>query len=770
MTHISHPRYRFVPGQPVLITEVDERDHSETKRVYLVQERIGEHVHFRGREQPSLFLRLTDTEIAPMLSESRLKVLPMADRNAAEAAIIRFQQLHPSTLTEEAKAELARKKAYIDALNDRSRSSHKGRTGWDRVLEVKERLKDENAPTCLRTVQAWRRAFELRDGTIGGLIRKRDINGQRPSRLHPIVQEVFDEAISRYYMNKDAPTLMDAYGSACTMLEEKKKAHPAIADQLDAHYTTFTRWLRKKFDQHLVNLRRHDRNTANRRSGMVGPGPTYDRPLQVVFIDSTPIDLIHVDALGNPRERLTLTVAIDAFSRMVVGFYLGPDKPSWITVSEAIRCGMAPKGWVQVLYKDKTVTPWPCCGQFEVIVVDWGPENRIKELPMVLGTFGIDADFNAAEHPDWKGVVERFFREANRAFHTLPGTTKSNPKQLGKLDPIERAREEGLTFDQIFEFFTIWLVDIYHNHLHRELGMSPLQKWEEGCKTADILPQPSDEQLAVLLGRIGRAQIQKYGINFLWMRYSAPELRDLRPGDGTSRRVKFYYDPGNLGCIWVEDQKNNRVIQAFSNKYSYASQVTEAFHRRIWNELCKENGGKRPTRKQLAARFARLRAEFVQTKPPRHRIKRGKEPGPARRLPRDAHFRGLPGAVPLAPAGGDLFGDATKLQPSAATGAEVEDRAHLVDDEDRSPFPEIVLGTPPDETAPDPDEDDDELEDDVADEIQTDADVSLKESETSGSQAQPVGPEATGPEVPDSDIEAVCQKWLSFDRKKNRAP
>lgn len=764
----ARPRYRFKEGQPVLMTLVDEERNTEAKKVYIVQERIGEYVHFRERGG-SGFERLSDGQIAPMLSDGRIKPLAMADRDTSEEAILQFYLMHPTRLSDTAKQGLEHKKTYIAALEDRHQKHFAGKTAQERIASAAKQLNDAAPPESVRTVQIWRRLFNERDRTLGALIRKRDIHAARPSRLHPIIQDIFDQSIERYYLNKDALTLKDAWGYASAAIEEAQKENASCAEDLRVpDYTTFWRWLKRRFDRHTVNLHRHDRNTANALSGMVGPGPVYERPLQVVFVDSTAIDLLWRDERGSVRKRLYLTVAVDAFSRMVVGFYLGPQNPSWITVSEALRCAMSPKAWVETLYgkKGKISTEWPCHGMPEMIVVDWGSENRIKELPVVLSTLGITLNYNPAEHPDWKGTVERFMREANRMFHSLPGTTKSNPKHRGKLNPVERAREDGLSFEQIHELFTRWVVNIYHNHEHRELAMSPLQKWEEGCQKCDVLPQPSEQELAIYLGRIQYAEIQKYGINFLWMRYSHPALRAFRPGDGSSARVKFYYDPGNLGCIWVEDPnpKSNRIVQAFSNKYSYASRVTELLHKEIWNRVRRAKRGQRPTEKELAAEWARMHGEFVVTKPPRTRVERRSEPGAARRLPRDAHFRGLPGVAPIAPAKGDLFNDSTKIIGSPGTSTPASDATRATRDDLDHAGPTIVLGTPP--------------EDDEAAPKLTGPKKRLTKGRTHEAVVRPAGPDTQDgrhkrPTTPPEGVDDVIESWLEkgdrpfFERKSS---
>ena len=58
------------------------------------------------------------------------------------------------------------------------------------------------------------------------------------------------------------------------------------------------------------------------------------RPLEVIQIDHTLVDLVVVDEETRaPLKRPWLTLAADAFTRMIAGFHLSMDPPSPLSVS-----------------------------------------------------------------------------------------------------------------------------------------------------------------------------------------------------------------------------------------------------------------------------------------------------------------------------------------------------------------------------------------------------------------------------------------------------
>lgn len=102
---------------------------------------------------------------------------------------------------------------------------------------------------------------------------------------------------------------------------------------------------------------------------------SVDRPLAIVQIDHTKLDLIVVDEVyRKPLARPWLTLAIDVFSRMVVGFYLSLEAPSSAAAGMCIAQGILPKD--AALAKWELETPWPVCGKMAAIHCDNGKDFR----------------------------------------------------------------------------------------------------------------------------------------------------------------------------------------------------------------------------------------------------------------------------------------------------------------------------------------------------------------------------------------------------------
>ncbi|HLO74843.1 MAG TPA: hypothetical protein VK196_00125 [Magnetospirillum sp.] len=92
-------------------------------------------------------------------------------------------------------------------------------------------------------------------------------------------------------------------------------------------------------------LKREGKKAAHDKFGAVkGNFPGADSPLSVVQIDHTLLDIIVLDEeMRLPIGRPWLTLAIDVFSRMVVGYHLSLDHPSAFAIGLCLCHGMLDK-------------------------------------------------------------------------------------------------------------------------------------------------------------------------------------------------------------------------------------------------------------------------------------------------------------------------------------------------------------------------------------------------------------------------------------------
>jgi putative transposase len=137
-----------------------------------------------------------------------------------------------------------------------------------------------------------------------------------------------------------------------------------------------------------------------------------------VQIDHTLVDVIVVDsATRTPIQRPWLTLAIDVYSRCVVGFYLSLEPPSATSVAMCILHTALPKApWLAARKIDET---WPIQGIMKRLHLDNAKEFRSEALRRGCEQYGIEIDFRPVRTPHYGGHIERLIGTMMGQVHLL---------------------------------------------------------------------------------------------------------------------------------------------------------------------------------------------------------------------------------------------------------------------------------------------------------------------------------------------------------------
>jgi putative transposase len=119
-----------------------------------------------------------------------------------------------------------------------------------------------------------------------------------------------------------------------------------------------------------VDRQRWGRKIANTRHKFKRSQQLATRILARVEIDHSLLKVV-VGSEAGPIGQPWLTISIDYYSRMVVGFCLGFEPPSYGVIMEALRHTILPKTYLKERYP-RVQGLWPCCGLPEKIVCDRG--------------------------------------------------------------------------------------------------------------------------------------------------------------------------------------------------------------------------------------------------------------------------------------------------------------------------------------------------------------------------------------------------------------
>src|SRR3546814_7478895 len=122
--------------------------------------------------------------------------------------------------------------------------------------------------------------------------------------------------------------------------------------------------------------------------------------------DATPFQVLVIDEKGRVHERLTLTLVIDVYSRVILGFHLGFEAESWSGYCQALRNAMSPKTYLEKLYP-VLAGAWPVEGQIETIISDSTTALMNARFMNALGSLGINHEPTKNASPANKDLVDR---------------------------------------------------------------------------------------------------------------------------------------------------------------------------------------------------------------------------------------------------------------------------------------------------------------------------------------------------------------------------
>ncbi|MBC3787755.1 helix-turn-helix domain-containing protein [Spirosoma utsteinense] len=379
--------------------------------------------------------------------------------------------------------------------------------------------------------------------------------GKGNKRTSPEVEKIIEQAIERIYLTREGNSKAAAYEEVRRLCHRNQiKAVPC--------YDTFRRRINSLADGTVVRRREGEKRYRARfhvSNGSVCDENDIPFPLHTAEIDSSPVDAILVDDyFRQPLGRPNLTLAIDVYSRMILGFHLSFDPVSADSVAQCIAHAVCPKErWLEQMGVEGQ---WPCWGIPERFRVDNGNEFRNGAYQAACNNYDIRIDWR--DHVEDGAVIERLIGTSMRSIHQVPGTTQSNVQQKGDYNSQQEAT---LTLKAFERWFTWWVIK-YNNQVHAGIGMPPLIKYLHAFHPPDgppirSLPDYITDTLSVRLdfAPYQERTIQRKGVVMEHIWYYDPLFKWLRH-DHRDRKYVFRRLPGNVGSIWLRDPTTGEYV------------------------------------------------------------------------------------------------------------------------------------------------------------------------------------------------------------------
>lgn len=316
-------------------------------------------------------------------------------------------------------------------------------------------------------------------------------------------------------------------------------------------------------------------------------------PGELLQFDSTVADVYLVSSFNRRWiiGRPVITVAIDVFSRTIVGFNVSLKGPSWETARLTLENVAADKvAFCRRYGVTITEADWPNCHLPTEVLGDRG-ELMTTQLRKVIERLGIHIANTPPRRADWKAIVERAFRLCNdHLIHWLPGTTHVTEEELSRrayemdaaldLHQFRRALIQLFLFHNLKHFMK-WY-DLSEFQIADQVQRIPIELWNWGRRnrTGRGRIQPVEVIRRNLLYS-GTASISERGIYFEQAYYAFPpgEQKDwwLRAYRRGRDPVAVLYDPRDMTTIYLDHSKNLPPVECHLYDWQQAYQGHDWF-------------------------------------------------------------------------------------------------------------------------------------------------------------------------------------------------
>ncbi|KOE96922.1 DDE-type integrase/transposase/recombinase [Vibrio parahaemolyticus] len=347
----------------------------------------------------------------------------------------------------------------------------------------------------------------------------------------------------------------------------------------------------------------------------LGPGSRYE-------IDATIADIYLVDDDDSDKiiGRPTIYMVIDVFSRMVAGFYIGFDNPSFPVAMKALICSFDSKVKACAEYGiDISEEQWPCVGIPDVLLADRG-ELMSHQVNYLVDAIGVRLESAPPRRGDAKGIVERSFGTLQDKFKPyMPGVVTGNKvKKHGERDyRVEAAVARS-------DFIEILLYSILAHNLNKplekydrapdmpeSLPSIPIELWRWGLqhRTGRLRAIDTDIAKILLLPR-QKVTVSELGIKLWGLTYTGKEVIQtgwMHRSSEVSRPKKLFaaYELGSANHIYLfpEEGKNTFWVCELASR-------SREFRDLTWYQVWERQAAQKQTLAEANYQFAPVERDF----------------------------------------------------------------------------------------------------------------------------------------------------------------
>jgi putative transposase len=531
--------------------------HSEIlyygERLLVVMGEDGKEVLLR-RQADRKILSLTYEELVEAYGIGQFEALGPVGKGGEPAPVNQLFEFAP----ESHKAEARRRHSYVKAMlagNVRTYSGDLKKFAQSH----KEKIDDPEKAPCPRTLLDWKSAFLLGGCTLQSLLPRHRSKGRRGLLDDPHLANLWDEAKTTFYLTQRRPNKLRFQKHLKYLIDQYNQDSTKPGELRCPDRSTVCRWLQDE-DLYATLARQRGEKYAKDFFGEPGEGFVASRILELVEADGQWSPNRLYDPETDQYRQPMVLVAIDSFSRAVVGYAIG-----WAENTEEVLAlyenMLWPKGPAVdgdgVILSD---VEWPVFGIPERIIADNGQGFRSKRVEVALAEIGCVNHAAIPRRPKNKPLIERFYRTLMTTFYKEPQVfIEKNSTEYRDRDP----RKEGvLTLDQYRAGFQKWLTEVYMNTRHTGIQETPLQRWTASAEKYPPKPVRNPSARALFSAKVVDRTLERRGVRVNNRWYCSKEVNELFCRGNAPDKVSVYLTGAEPDFVYVFDPLSTRMLRA----------------------------------------------------------------------------------------------------------------------------------------------------------------------------------------------------------------
>lgn len=470
------------------------------------------------------------------------------------------------------------------------------------ISRVSKEMEDANPPSASTLAKLHRRHRKANGHVYGSMPRRS--RGNHGSKLNEVQFACLQQATGDSYLTPQRGTYRRVH-ARCNQLialenQRRDQQNTGQGPVATVSYVTVRRHIIKLHNATKAAIEaRFGKKKAEEAFRNYGKMADPTRVVERVLLDHKQLDIIVVDdATGIALKRPWLTVAIDYFSRSILGFVLRLHPPDHVSVMACLRCAIFPKTYVAEKYPD-IKGEWITFGVPEVLFSDNGADLKSYEVDAILLELCVHHIYGQVKAPWYRGVIEKLNQTIQlEVIDPLQGKTFSNTVERGDYDSVAEA---AIGFEFLVKRLHQWIIEDYQRREHATLRCSPNAAWQRGAKVMPPALPPDRATLSITIGKTINYTNDKNGIRILNLVFDSPELLRIREKHG-KKRLRVKTDPFDCSHIFVLNPDTLKYIEVPCVYRKYATNLTWDQHEIIRKRVDNKNASE----EELALARARL--------------------------------------------------------------------------------------------------------------------------------------------------------------------